>query len=573
MSRSDHIVIMNNVVVPGIVDIEVSKNMINDNARGISDIELDGKNTLSGNAKIFTTVNVEDFYETGAPLIVLRRIGSEGQLQSAAAYSYMAQMDYGDGGNSAAILASMIAAGYTPVFVGMCASYHSGYSNSNENSMYSHMINGFDFLVLLYDSYSSVENNTSFEDVYSRLFKKHGNKYIKTSDKSNKATENYNGVTYIAKQPFLNTFIKMFAERSPKYAGFLSKISSGALNNVKTGFANKLNAIDIAKVMTFRSFAKFKVPLNFEDDVEFVRGASLHYMMSSGTEKRVVTRRPSELLPLLTAVPFYELFVREDTGEFVYRRSSALSPRGGIVRSKQRYQNAGLPIIPPLQNIIGYEKLLGGKLGNVPLLQVAGEISTGLGNTSLSTSLGTEQRRKFGSDILRLDDNFSGIETLDDDVEGNTGQFCSSDYFVSKSGISKLLDIDTQFQRLYSASFDEKKKTERRKMLTYMTKYYYTLPYAIWITFSTYFAAPIGSVINLSGIKPSPASAFGAVSQAVDVGRSIVNSPMSKFESQENAHLYRIVGKSYKASYRRDGEYTERYSLWLGNVAQGLAVD
>lgn len=576
---SNYIVIMNNIVVPSVVGIEVKKNMINVNPRGILDIHLNGSEFMPGTAVIRTKTNVEDFFRINTPLIVGKRITTDSELaQALHVLSYMNTMRYSDSKAQAKLLAC-IAAGVLPVFMGVCSTFQTSYQGAGEFAGYDFLIGGTDYGTFLAQPYGNLDI-----DIHNDIIKKIPAQYTDDVATRGGIQSRY----YVGRQPFVCTAVNEFIQRLPMYQEF-RRSTAGAvriLQDLAVTAITGTEPIDLATLMLLKQASGLKVPVErFESTTEAIKVPDLETLMTFGIPpsdeiiqaqvRQGELARPYNmnwafLLGLITPDTFYETFVREDTGEFVFRRASWMGDR---LLSKQKFQNPVPHIILPEHSISTYQKLWGGKMGEVPQSMVFGTLRMAVGNGLVTqTAIGEDNRAKFGDRTYEVDP-FNGLHSMTEYDNGTvsgqlanpdnaltfTDVFCASRYYDTRSDGLPVSDINISGGRLQPSRLND----HAQRMMSWICKYYHSYPYVTWVGFNSYFMAPLGAMAR-PAFKPTAASAAGVLNAA--------GAGISPFASIEALSLQRIVGKVLSVGLREDGSYSEEYFLLLGNAGTGLSM-
>jgi hypothetical protein len=573
---------MNNIIVDNVVEVEVKKNMMNINPRGIIDTHLDGKEFMPGTAIVRTTSNIEDFFRLNTPFIIANKVTDSNQIAaSLAALSYMPLTKYNEKVAGVKLMAT-VGAGFLPIFIGVCAGLQTVFVNSADYVGYEYIIGAFDLSLFLMQPYNNQPVNFVAKKIIDPSSFPDPPKYSVPKEYMDHTSSNgMVDIPMVGRQPFVCTAIAEFLDKCPQYRSYVKNTTSPLkmVTDTLTPLVSGTEPMDIPKIIGLKQSALLKVPIEkFEAQTEAVPVTFLESVTRFGVSGRFAPSTPVPenlnwhyLLGVITPGPFYETFIREDTGEFVFRRAGWINNKGGFPR--QKFQNPPVPIIIPRHSVMTHQKLWGGKMGENALISAFGEFSVNLHQYVATGRIGPQNIDKFGTSSL-TSRPFDNVDSFSNDGNINMGTrnnpltftdvFCASDYFklsdelktFSWGAKTGLLPGPPRLRKRYTDNLP--------KMLSWIAKYQHTYPFVMFLGFNNYFMAPLGAPLSLP-LAASPASLAGLTSIA-----SAANNP---FVSLEAASSYRIIGKIYKKSMRKDGSFSEEYYLLLGNTVPGFVMN
>jgi len=589
VNRGSYFVIMGAIIVPTVTNITVLKNMMNFSPRSILSISLSGEGGQMpmGSCTIHTRTNVQDFFKINDVLMVIKRAGSAAEIaQAVAALSYMGGIRYNDSTAQAKLLA-MVSAGYLPVFMGATAGFHSVWVSNANYTGYEYIVSAYDFTAYLNNTVMNLTINDEPKVRYNasmiaEKLRKSNSAYIGEKTINNKHVE-----TLVGRQAFINSGIDLFLNHEKQYKGYKNNLNLTPRDILPGAEGNQFDVSRMAEAGLIKQCATFKVPSSFEAKQEAVPYKLLESLFRVGMvtdSNRIDNLNWIHILENLAPAPFYESFVREDTGEFVCRRAGWINKKMGAVR--QKYQNPSLPIYAPLNNMIDYEKLSGLKYGSTPLVNTPGQYQfnpSKLG--SVSFDLGEQNQLRFGKSKISQDYSlFRSVHTMfskgSPSLENRDNAFVFSDLFFSDKHYT---DDVYPLKSNSNISYDDdelrtRAETTAEKMMSWFAKYYYGMNYALWVGFSTYFVAPLGAPMQLT-VPATQASVYGtavtglAAIEVATRNSGIFSGSTDAFTSFEALSSYPILGKTLSVAVREDGSYQEEYHLLLGHTAPGFRLD
>jgi hypothetical protein len=592
----DYIVGMGQIIVPNVTEISIMKNLINMNPRGAIDTELWAENLIPGVCFVRTSSNVEDWYRYNAPFFVLKKIsgGTEAIGFLSEAFTHLRNTKYYE--NFSAGLMSLISLGYMPVFIGATRAFQQQTSTGGTGFGYDCLISAHDLTTFLMMPFQDISSNyiipfehnatnnlqktiMSNERMSEGVIKKSfiGNLYL-----NNAGNGPFKRV--VGRGPFVTSLCQFAMDNNAAYKSYLKQLNTSFSTLI--GALTKPDVDEVAALIAMKSLGRLKVAISGEHQTS-ARGAMdsenaeailvddvKHVYVSSGGQGRY-NKGFNELLANLTPKYFYETFVREDIGEFVFRRASWIPAQNFSILGRQRqpFQNPS-PIVIPWGSLIAFQKLYGGKINEVLGDRIAGNMIIDAGADTLASRVGDKNIEKFGGKLIKGEDIFHEISTINYDPKstiniggGNTSKamlnvtldFCGKEYFNTGNVLTD--DLFANKNLISSEKFNS-----MSRMSSWITKFNHSYNYFTWLGFSTYFMAPIGASIIIPSIVPGqtvhPPSIASPIQPLLQPG----------FTSPEYRYQYRICGKGLKVSYRYDGAYTEEYYLLCSNSGLGFDI-
>jgi len=598
----DYVVSMGDIIIPNVVEITMLKNMINMNPRGIIDVDLwadIASGFMPGICVIKTRTNVEDYFRYNTPFCVIKKIQGRGEVLNfiTASLSYLSKVKYfgktvgatKDGQKLYDSFVKLLAFGYISVFIGVVKTFHQATSSSGNNAGYEFIIGAQDlgsFLEFPFVNKTAINTKTQSGnrkiDVIPAFYStpdpndaiwtcKRMEIGVHSKKFSARLMNNGIGEDVVGRTPFIHSILQYNLDNSPQYEDYYKKLSILSLKPI-VGLSSTPEADEIGALYLMKSLGELKVPISGEHQNSTIPAEAIpEHIAQQITETNIHPNTSiSNIIRDITPKYFYETFVREDTGEFIFRRANWYGDKN-FLQIRQSFQNPITPIVPPWGSLVTYQKLYGGKMGENAAYKV-GTI-TQFGFADVITGFASDKNfSKFGQKINRDFEIFPNPNchtynakstTFIDKSNGNpinnlqtTWQFFGSDYYkindnlVSWTGISKP-DSPTP------------KEAAGKRMINWMSKYLHSHNYYLWMGFSTYFIAPIGSVVFIPSLPlinqhaPSlvPLPALGDA---------------TTMTSGEESGYYRIVGKCLKVAYREDGSYSEEYNILCANCGLGM---
>lgn len=601
---NDYVVILGNVIVPVVTEITMMKNLLNDNPRGVIDVSLAGT-VPPGYLIVKTKTNIEDFFRLNIPLILLKKLPTQGSMAAEsnlfdiAAYAHLTYTKYYDFQNIT--FAPIIALGYLPVFVGVAKSYHTVYGNSGDSVDYINILSGLDLGSFLYEPVSSLpskkfgKKDPDPDDTNKWMFRS-----PEAGIESVVSNPNFNNISRgkmssaadaVARQEFTNATVAWLLSLMPQYKKYLNT-GLGTVGGVASAAYSGFTSDEITSAL-LPLLSKGILGLKVPKDAEPIQEAIPLHSIESNFQRiidgdNIVTSQESEnangtiadLIKQLCPNFLYESFVREDTGEFVFRRASWMpTAKLSSLGVKQIFLNPRLPVVMPTKSIKVYQKVYGGRLGEVVGDEVYTRVGFVIDQDKMEYQMGPKNRQKFGSALFYdpwIFGTHSNIHTFREDelVQQyglkklvNSSEFYADQYYKIADTLKPTSDKNP-FETFSQSNKGGAKKIKEASdnIATWIGKYHHSVGAMIWLGYSTYFPCPLGSTVAwpIAGI---PAN---TLSQGLNSLQNLVGK--DPFVSYEFLTTYRIIAKSLKIQYRYDGSYTEDYNLLLGNALTGMEM-